>query len=785
MQQSKIKKRNGSLVNIDFKKIQTRITLAGKGLKVDPLEISMKVIQGVYDGVTTTILDQLAADTAASYVLDHPDYSKLAGEIAISSLHKETTGSFTKVFEKMDSENLLDPLYKEKCLSYGLDKISKIIDYQKDFKLEYFGFKTLERSYLVRIKKVILERPQDMYMREAITVTRSFKDAVETYDILSNWGYTHATPTMFNSGLKNQQLASCFLINNKGDSKDGLLDTLKDVSIISSGAGGLGISISGVRAAGSDIHSSGGHSNGLMPMLRTYNESARWWDQGGGKRKGSFAMYLEPWHSDIMTLLDIRKNHGAEDLRARDLFPALWIPDLFMERVNNNGTWCLTCPNEQLINGFTRLDEIHSEEFNIEYHKIEQAVTNGLMYGKIIKAQDIWTKIIESQIETGTPYMLYKDAANNKSNQKNLGTIKSSNLCTEIIEYSAPDEQAVCNLASINLTVLIKDGEVDYDQLYKVTKLVTKNLNTVIDVSTYPTKETEYSNLKNRPIGLGVQGLADLFAQLKLPFTSIPAKEINSNIFEVMYKAALDASVEEAIKFGSYNSFPGSPASEGILQFDMWGVKPKFFSEAKWNVTRERIKKHGLRNSLFLAPMPTASTAQIMGNNEAFEPFKNNMFVRRVLSGEFNVVNKYLVADLEKEGLWGTEIKNKIISDDGSIQNIPEIPVFIKELYPTIWEVSMKDIIDMAADRGAFIDQSQSMNLWLKNPTFNKISSMHFYGWRKGLKTGMYYLRTKSAVGAIKTLGISSPPTPITTEDFRKMVELSKSSPEDCEMCGS
>jgi ribonucleoside-diphosphate reductase alpha chain len=785
MQQSKIKKRNGSLVNIDFKKIQTRITLAGKGLKVDPLEISMKVIQGVYDGVTTTILDQLAADTAASYVLDHPDYSKLAGEIAISSLHKETTGSFTKVFEKMDSENLLDPLYKEKCLSYGLDKISKIIDYQKDFKLEYFGFKTLERSYLVRIKKVILERPQDMYMREAITVTRSFKDAVETYDILSNWGYTHATPTMFNSGLKNQQLASCFLINNKGDSKDGLLDTLKDVSIISSGAGGLGISISGVRAAGSDIHSSGGHSNGLMPMLRTYNESARWWDQGGGKRKGSFAMYLEPWHSDIMTLLDIRKNHGAEDLRARDLFPALWIPDLFMERVNNNGTWCLTCPNEQLINGFTRLDEIHSEEFNIEYHKIEQAVTNGLMHGKIIKAQDIWTKIIESQIETGTPYMLYKDAANNKSNQKNLGTIKSSNLCTEIIEYSAPDEQAVCNLASINLTVLIKDGEVDYDQLYKVTKLVTKNLNTVIDVSTYPTKETEYSNLKNRPIGLGVQGLADLFAQLKLPFTSIPAKEINSNIFEVMYKAALDASVEEAIKFGSYNSFPGSPASEGILQFDMWGVKPKFFSEAKWNVTRERIKKHGLRNSLFLAPMPTASTAQIMGNNEAFEPFKNNMFVRRVLSGEFNVVNKYLVADLEKEGLWGTEIKNKIISDDGSIQNIPEIPVFIKELYPTIWEVSMKDIIDMAADRGAFIDQSQSMNLWLKNPTFNKISSMHFYGWRKGLKTGMYYLRTKSAVGAIKTLGISAPPTPITTEDFRKMVELSKSSPEDCEMCGS
>jgi len=785
MQQSKIKKRNGSLVNIDFKKIQTRITLAGKGLKVDPLEISMKVIQGVYDGVTTTILDQLAADTAASYVLDHPDYSKLAGEIAISSLHKETTGSFTKVFEKMDSENLLDPLYKEKCLSYGLDKISKIIDYQKDFKLEYFGFKTLERSYLVRIKKVILERPQDMYMREAITVTRSFKDAVETYDILSNWGYTHATPTMFNSGLKNQQLASCFLINNKGDSKDGLLDTLKDVSIISSGAGGLGISISGVRAAGSDIHSSGGHSNGLMPMLRTYNESARWWDQGGGKRKGSFAMYLEPWHSDIMTLLDIRKNHGAEDLRARDLFPALWIPDLFMERVNNNGTWCLTCPNEQLINGFTRLDEIHSEEFNIEYHKIEQAVTNGLMHGKIIKAQDIWTKIIESQIETGTPYMLYKDAANNKSNQKNLGTIKSSNLCTEIIEYSAPDEQAVCNLASINLTVLIKDGEVDYDQLYKVTKLVTKNLNTVIDVSTYPTKETEYSNLKNRPIGLGVQGLADLFAQLKLPFTSIPAKEINSNIFEVMYKAALDASVEEAIKFGSYNSFPGSPASEGILQFDMWEVKPKFFSEAKWNITRERIKKHGLRNSLFLAPMPTASTAQIMGNNEAFEPFKNNMFVRRVLSGEFNVVNKYLVADLEKEGLWGTEIKNKIISDDGSIQNIPEIPVFIKELYPTIWEVSMKDIIDMAADRGAFIDQSQSMNLWLKNPTFNKISSMHFYGWRKGLKTGMYYLRTKSAVGAIKTLGISAPPTPITTEDFRKMVELSKSSPEDCEMCGS
>ena len=795
MKNSKIKKRNGKLVNIDFKKIQNRIARAGKGLNVNTLEISMKVIQGVYDGVTSKELDQLAADTAASYALDHPDYTKLAGEIAVSSLHKDTLGDFSKVFNIMAEDKILNDDYISRCLEYGLEEISKNIDYRKDFKLEYFGYKTLERAYLITTtskvdgKKYVIERPQDMYMRVAITVTTNFEDALETYKMLSNWEYTHATPTLFNSGLKNQQLASCFLINNKGDDKKKLLSTLTDVSLISAGAGGIGISFSNVRAQGSYIHSSGGRSNGIMPMLKVYNESARWWDQGGGKRKGSFAMYLEPWHADIKIFLDIRKNHGAEEMRARDLFPALWVPDLFMERVRSDGEWCLTCPNEQVVEGFTRLDELHSWDFNVEYLKIEEAVRSNQMKGEIVKAQEIWEKILESQIETGTPYMLYKDAANSKSNQKNLGTIKSSNLCTEIIEYSSPEEQAVCNLASINLAICIRDGKVDYKHLYDLTKKITKNLNTVIDRSTYPTKETKYSNLKNRPIGLGVQGLADLLAKLKLPFTSDGAKVINRNLFEVIYKAAIDSSIEEAKLHGAYKSFKGSPASEGIFQFNMWGVKPNFFSEDEWDVTRKNMVKFGIRNSLFLAPMPTASTAQIMGNNEAFEPFKNNMFVRRVLAGEFNVVNKYLVKDLEDIGLWNENIRGKIIANDGSILNIPEIPHNIKELYPTIWETSMKDIIDMAADRGAFIDQSQSMNLWMSDPTFNKLSNMHFYGWKKGLKTGMYYLRTTAAVGAIKSLGVQETKetsNPMTTQEFQAMLQRSRDADgEDCDMCGS
>jgi ribonucleoside-diphosphate reductase alpha chain len=780
MEELKVKKRNGRLVNIDLGKIQTRIKKASTGLKVNHLEVSMKVVQGLYDGVTTTELDKLAADTAASLTTNHPDYSKLASNIAISALHKETLGSFEGVFNSLEENKLLNQEYIDRVKSYGFENIQKTIDYNKDFMLDYFGFKTLEKAYLLKIGDKILERPQDMYMREAITVTKTLEDALETYKSLSNWEYTHATPTIFNSGLKGQQLASCFLINNKGDSKDGIMDTAKDVSIISSFAGGIGLSISNLRAAGSKIHSTNGTSNGILPYLRTYNELARYWDQGGNKRKGSFAMYLEPWHSDVFTLLDIRKTHGKEELRARDLFPALWNPDLFMNQVEIDGDWYLSCPNEQIKAGFTRLDELHNEEFNLEYMKIVDAIEEGKMPGKKIKARELWEAILDAQTETGTPYMLYKDAANRKSNQKNLGTIKSSNLCTEIIEYSSPDEQAVCNLASVNLVSCIVNGKFSFLKLFNIIYRGTKNLNTVIDKNIYPTKETENSNNKHRPIGWGVQGLADVFAILKLPFNSEEAKQLNINIFETLYYAALRSSNDLAEKEGVYESYEGSPISKGILQQDFWDIETvdKVLNDLviSWENLRKDISKYGVRNSLLVAPMPTASTAQIMGNNEAFEPFKSLIGTRRVLSGEFITTNKHLVKDLEEIGLWDEHTKYDIIINGGSIQKLEYIPKDIRERYKTVWEMSMKDIIDMAADRGVFIDQSQSMNLWMAEPTNGKLSSMHMYAWKKGLKTGMYYLRSQGASTALQSLGIEKP---------KERVFNAPQEDEECTFCSS
>jgi ribonucleoside-diphosphate reductase alpha chain len=789
MEEIKVRKRNGRLVNVDLGKIQTRIKKASTGLKVNHLEVSMKVVQGLYDGVTTKELDKLAADTAASLTTNHPDYSKLASNIAISALHKDTSGDFEKAFNILKENKLLNQEYIDRVISYGLDNIKNEIDYNRDYMFDYFGFKTLEKAYLLKIyqnnKDIILERPQDMYMREAITVTKNWEDAKETYKMLSEWNYTHATPTMFNSGLKGQQLASCFLINNKGDSKEGIMDTFKDVSIISSFAGGIGLNISNLRAAGSKIHSTNGTSNGIMPYLRTSNELAKYWDQGGNKRKGSFAIYLEPWHSDIFTLLDIRKTHGSEDLRARDLFPALWIPDLFYKQVESNGDWYLSCPNEQIKAGFTRLDELHSEKFEEEYYKIASYIDEGKMPGKKIKARDLWDAIINAQIETGTPYMLNKDHANSKSNQQNLGTIKSSNLCTEIIEYSSPEEQAVCNLASVNLTKFVKFDEnnkpyFDFIKFANTIYVGTKNLNTVIDKNIYPTKETEHSNKKHRPIGWGVQGLADVFALMRFPFDSEDAKKLNKEIFEVLYFSALDSSCDLAQEEGPYQSYEGSPILKGILQPDMWGLNTVDRTIGNiivaWSTLRKRIQMYGVRNSLLVAPMPTASTAQIMSNNEAFEPFKSLIGTRRVLSGEFIIINKHLINDLEELGLWDEYTKYDIIINNGSIQTLEYIPKQIRDIYKTVWDLKMKDVIDMAADRGAFIDQSQSMNLWMAEPNLNKISSMHMYSWKKGLKTGMYYLRTKAASQAIQSLGIEKP---------KERIFQPPQEDEDCLFCSS
>ena len=744
-------KRSGKKENVSFDKITARVKKLCYGLDsdhVNSIEIAKKVIQGLYDGVSTTELDNLAAETAATMATLHPDYARLAARIAVSNLHKSTLKSFSKTMENL--YNYIDPktkdpagLISEDTMSLirdNKDKLDSAIIYDRDFTYDYFGFKTLNRSYLLRMDGKVVERPQHMLMRASVGIHGNDIDAaIETYQLMSEKWFIHATPTLFNAGTPKPQLSSCFLLSTTEDSISGIFETLTRCAKISQSAGGIGLSIHNVRAQGSYIKGTGGTSNGIIPMLKVFNDTARYVDQGGGKRKGAFAVYLEPWHSDIHEFLDLKKNHGKEEMRARDLFYAMWISDLFMQRVKDDADWSLFCPNEA-----PGLHDCYGGEFEALYHKYEQEGRAR----KTIKAQDLWFAILESQIETGTPYILYKDAANKKSNQKNLGTIRSSNLCTEIMEYTSPDEVAVCNLASISLGKFVENGKFDHEKLEEITRVVTRNLNKVIDINYYPVKEAENSNMRHRPIGIGVQGLADAFSMMRFPFDSPEARKLNREIFETIYYAAVSESCDIAAKNGHYQSYPGSPMSNGEFQFDMWGVTPT--DRWDWKALRKKIKKHGVRNSLLLAPMPTASTSQILGNNECFEPYTSNIYTRRTLSGEFIIVNKHLLKDLIGLGLWNEEMKQKLMASNGSVQHIEEIPQDIKDLYKTAYELSQKVIIDMSADRGAFICQSQSLNLFVENPNFGKLSSMHFYGWQKGLKTGMYYLRSKAAVDPIK-----------------------------------
>jgi ribonucleoside-diphosphate reductase alpha chain len=784
-------KRDGRRESVKFDKITARIEKLCYGLDpkyVNTVDIAKKVISGIYDGVTTIELDNLAAETAASLTTTHPDYAKLAARIAISNLHKTTSKSFSNTMKRLYT--YVDPKTNENAAliskeAYGVIKknaalLDSTIIYDRDFSYDYFGFRTLERSYLIKLDGKVVERPQHMLMRVAIGIHMEDIDAaIETYTLLSEKWFTHATPTLFNAGTPKPQMSSCFLLTMKDDSIDGIYDTLKQTAKISQSAGGIGLSIHNVRATGSYIKGTNGVSNGIVPMLRNFDMTARYVDQGGGKRKGSFAIYLEPWHADIFEFLDLKKNHGKEELRARDLFYALWIPDLFMKRVENNEEWSLFCPNEA-----PGLADCYGDEFEKLYEKYEQEGR----YRKQVKAQDLWFEVLESQMETGTPYMMYKDAANRKSNQKNLGTIKSSNLCTEIIEYTSPDEVAVCNLASIALPKFVIDGKFDHQKLYEVTYTATRNLNKVIDRNYYPVPEAEYSNKRHRPIGLGIQGLADTFLLLRMPFESAEAKGLNKEIFETMYFAAMTASKDLAIVEGAYETFKGSPVSKGIFQFDMWGVTP---GSERWDWTslKQEVKKHGVRNSLLMAPMPTASTSQILGNNETFEPYTTNIYNRRVLSGEFIVVNKHLLKDLIELGLWDDTMKNKLIEANGSVQNIPEIPQNIKDLYKTVWEISQKSIIEMAADRGAYVCQSQSMNIHIQDPNFGKLTSMHFHAWKSGLKTGMYYLRSKAATEAIKFTVARSQEQQVDAEALKAQNEAdmacSLDDPDDCIACGS
>ena len=743
-------KRTGKQESVKFDKVTARIEKLSYKLSplVDIFEVAKKTIEGIYEGVPTTELDNLAAETAASLTTKHPDYAILASRIAVSNLHKNTLKSFSETMRLL--HNYTNPAVGKKMPMIA-DDIMEIINehaelldstiiYDRDFAFDYFGFKTLERAYLLRIDGKIAERPQHMYMRVAVGIHRNdIESVVKTYHLMSERWFTHATPTLFNAGTPKPQLSSCFLLTMKDDSIEGIYDTLKQTAKISQSAGGIGLAIHNIRATGSYIGGTNGTSNGLIPMLRVFNDTARYVDQGGGKRKGAFAIYLEPWHADVFEFLDLRKNHGKEELRARDLFYALWMPDLFMERVEQNGDWTLFCPNEA-----PGLSDCHGEEFKVLYEKYEAAGKAR----KKVKAQDLWFAILDAQIETGTPYLLYKDAANRKSNQQNLGTIKSSNLCTEIIEYTAPDEVAVCNLASLALPRFVINGQFDHKKLYEVTYEVTKNLNKIIDNNYYPVEEARNSNMRHRPIGLGVQGLADTFILLRLPFESDLAKLLNKNIFETIYFAAMSASKDLAKELGAYETFPGSPLSKGIFQFDMWDVQPS--DRWDWETLRAEVKEFGARNSLLVAPMPTASTSQILGNNECFEPYTSNIYTRRVLSGEFIIVNKHLLKDLVQLGLWNNQMKTQIIAANGSVQNIPEIPAEIKELYKTVWEIKQRNLIDMAADRGAYICQSQSLNLFIDTPSTGKLTSMHFHAWKKGLKTGMYYLRTQAAAQAVQ-----------------------------------
>jgi ribonucleoside-diphosphate reductase alpha chain len=806
-------KRDGRREAVKFDKITARVKKLCYGLDpiVDATQVTLKVIDGIYDGVTTTVLDNLTAEVAATMTVRHPDYAQLASRIAVSNLHKNTKKSFSETMK--DLYDYIDPKTGERAplladdvhelIQKNAETLDSAIIYDRDFRYDFFGFKTLERGYLLKLNGQVTERPQHMLMRVAVGIHKSdLEAAIDTYNSMSQGWYTHATPTLFNAGSPKPQMSSCFLLQLKDDSINGIYDTLKQCAQISQSAGGIGLSIHNLRAKGSYIKGTNGTSNGIVPMLRVFNDTARYVDQGGGKRKGSFAIYLEPWHADVEDFLELKKNHGKEEMRARDLFYAMWIPDLFMKRVEQNGDWTLMCPNE-----CPGLGDNWGPKFEALYEKYESEGKGR----KTMKAQDLWFKILESQIETGTPYILFKDSANRKSNQQNLGTIKSSNLCTEIIEYTAPDEVAVCNLGSIALPKFVEKGKFDHQKLFEITVELTKNLNRVIDQNYYPVPEARRSNMRHRPIGIGVQGLADAFILMRHPFESVEAKVLNREIFETIYYAALTASKELAKEEGHYETYPGSPASKGILQFDMWGVKPS--DRWEWDILRDEIKQHGIRNSLLVAPMPTASTAQILGNNECFEPYTSNLYTRRVLSGEFIVVNKYLLRDLVKLGLWSEEMKNQIIQGNGSVQHIQEIPQNLKELYKTAWEISQKTIIDMSADRGAYICQSQSLNVFMENVNFAKLTSMHFHSWKSGLKTGMYYLRTKAATDAIKfTLDKSklAQPAEVTEKTAQPALERTAESvaaaqavsvtmssqaqaeiacslddPEGCEMCGA
>ena len=806
-------KRDGRSEEVKFDKITARIGKLAYGLNsefCDPTQVAQKVTAGVYKGVKTSELDELASETAASMATQHPDYSTLAARIAVSNLHKNTEKVFTNVVEKMhkhvNPKNnqpaalVADDVYD--IIMANAERLNSEIIYDRDFDYDYFGYKTLERSYLLRINGAIVERPQHMLMRVSVGIHKEdVESAIKTYHLLSEKWFTHASPTLFNAGTPRPQLSSCFLLMMKDDSIEGIYDTLKECAVISKSAGGIGLSIHNVRSMASYIRGTNGTSNGIVPMLRVFNDTARYVDQGGGKRKGAFAIYLEPWHPDVFEWLDLRKNHGKEEARARDLFYGLWTPDLFMKRVESNGDWSLFCPNEA-----PGLADCWGDEFVKLYEKYE---SEGRAR-KTIKAQTLWFAILEAQVETGNPYMLFKDACNSKSNQQNLGTIKCSNLCTEIVEYTAPDETAVCNLASIGLNRFVVDRAVtrregekivklvgslkagdryfDFEKLAEVTTTVATNLNKIIDVNYYPAETARNSNMRHRPIGIGVQGLADAFILLGMPFDSAEAAQLNKDIFETIYFAALKASMETAKKDGPYSSYEGSPVSKGQLQFDMWGVSPS--DRHDWAQLRKDIAQYGVRNSLLLAPMPTASTSQILGNNECFEPYTSNIYTRRVLSGEFVVVNQHLLSDLVEMGLWNKSLKNELVAHNGSVQKL-SIPTELKNMYKTVWEIKQRTLIDMAADRGAFIDQSQSFNVHMGDPNFGKMTSLHFYAWKKGLKTGMYYLRTRAAADAIKFTvdqqalkAKNGAPAKNKQEQEAAMV-CSLENKENCLMCGA
>jgi ribonucleoside-diphosphate reductase alpha chain len=794
----KVKKRDGSLEEMRYDKITRRIQHFCNDLDteyIDPTLVTLKVTQGIYDGITTTELDTLAAETAASLVTTHPDYAKLAGRLSVSNLHKTTPKKFSQCIKelynfiepKTGKETSLIDDNVQKFVQQNKDVLDGAIIQERDFDFDYFGFKTLERSYLLKINGRIVERPQYMYMRVAVGICNGdLKMALRIYDDLSQHFYTHATPTLFNAGTRRPQMSSCFLIGNKGDDIDGLFDTIKDVAKISKWAGGIGLHVHDVRAKGSYIRGTGGESDGLLPMMKTYNEVARWINQGG-KRKGSFAVYLEPWHADVFEFIDLRKNHGKEEMRARDLFLAMWTPDLFMERVEKDLDWSLFSPDEA-----PGLSDVYDTPEDKSFTRLYEQYEQEGRARKTVKARKLMDSILTAQIETGTPYMLYKDPANYKSNQKNLGTIKSSNLCTEIIEYSSPEEQAVCNLASIALPKYIINNEFNHDLLYEYTYQVVKNLNNVIDLNFYPTEETKRSNMRHRPVGLGVQGLADVFCMLNLPFESDLADILQTEIFETIYFAALTSSKDLAKENGAYETFEGSPLSQGKFQYELWGKTDKDTSKKwDWKSLRKEIIEYGVRNSLLVAPMPTASTAQILGNNEAFEPFTSNIGTRRTLAGEFVIVNKHLVKTLLEKGIWSDEIKKKLIMENGSVQNIPEVPTEVKEVYKTVWEMSQKRILTMAANRSIYIDQSQSLNLFIANASKQKVLAAHLYGWKLGLKTGMYYLRTKSAVDPLKGLGIDMSVTKQnseiqdSSEEIKPIVTRPTDSPFECEGCGS